>query len=275
MPPFEDFKQDFPTDTDILRLFASESEKAWSLFIDKHADFIFTILRRNGLDQDKASDCFVYICEKLCEKEFRRLRTVKYVGQKGDLTPWLRQVTRRLFVNWFWSVNGRKRLPKPIEEMPKREQDIFKFYFWQGQPPSRIYESMCLEQDADIELADVFDSLEKIFAVLSDKKLWNLMSGLLKTQHILSIDKTDDETGFSLDPIDQYPFPEEVLSTKEDSDILLKALEYLSAREKLVISMRYEDVLTISDIAQILNFEIREVKNLLKSSLYKLRKELL
>ena len=142
MPPFEDFKQNFPSDTEILKCFQSESEKGWGLFIDKHADFIFTILRRNGLDQDNASDCFVYICDKLCEKEFRRLKTIKYVGQKGDLTPWLRQVINRMQINWFWSVNSRNRLPKPIEEMSEFEQRIFKLYFWQGQKPSMVYESL-------------------------------------------------------------------------------------------------------------------------------------
>lgn len=269
------FKEKFPSDTEILSLFQTDSEKAWDLFIEKHADFIFTTLRHNGLDQDKASDCFIYICGKLCEKNFRRLKTIKYAGQKGDLMPWLRQVTNRMSVNWFWSVNGRKRLPKPIQEMPEREQKIFKFYFWYGQTPSRIYESMRLEQEKDLELADVFDSLDKIFECLSDKKIWNLMSGILRVQKPLSIDKEDEETGICFEIPDEKPLSEQILNQKETNEILNRALENLSAREKLALRMRYEDTLAIADIAKILSLEIREVKNLLKSSLYKLRKILL
>ncbi len=275
MPPDRDFKESLPSDTEILQLFQTDSEKAWDVFIEKHADFIFTTLRRSGFDQDKASDCFIYICEKLCEKEFRRLKTIKYAGEKGDLMPWLKQVINHLSINWFWSVTGRKRLPKPIEELPAREQKIFKFYFWQGQTPSRVYESMRLEQERNLELADIFDALEKIFEKLSDNKIWNLMSGLLRIQQPLSFDKEDEETGLSIEPTDDKPLPEKVLAKKENSEILNQAMENLLAREKLVIKMRYEDTLAVADIAKMLNLEIREVKNLLKSSLYKLRKTLL
>lgn len=275
MPLFNDSENSFPNDTEILQMFEADAEKAWHLFIEKHADFIFTTLRRNGFDQDDVSDCFIYICEKLCEQDFRRLKTVQYVGQKGDITPWLNQVTKRLSVNWFWLVNGRKRLPKPIEEMPERQQKIFKFYFWQGQTPSGVYESMRLEQEKDLELADVFDSLEKIFATLSDKKLWNLLSGVLRMSKPLSIDKQDEETGLSIEITDDKPLPEQVLTEKEESKILSDALKTLSPREKLVTKMRYEDTLSVADISGILNLEEREVRNLLKSSLYKLRKILL
>ena len=101
------------------------------------------------------------------------------------------------------------------------------------------------------------------------------MSGLLRTQHTLSFDNTDEETGFGIDPIDQNPLPGQVLTNKEDSVALNKALGDLSMREKLVIRMRYEDTLAVAAIAEILRLETREIKNLLKSSLYKLRKVLL
>ena len=88
MCPKEEFKQSLLSDTELLDLFHTDQEKAWDLFIEKHANFIFTNLRRTGFDHDGAMDCFVYVCEKLCEKHFRRLKTVEYAGQKGDITPY-------------------------------------------------------------------------------------------------------------------------------------------------------------------------------------------
>ena len=259
MPPKEEFKQSLPSDTELLDLFHTDQEKAWDLFIEKHANFIFTNLRRTGFDHDRAMDCFVYVCEKLCEKRFRRLKTVEYAGQKGDITPWLRTVINRLSVNWLWAKNGRKRLPKPVQEMSGRDQKIFRFYFWSGQRPSQIFESLLLEQEVDLTLGDVFDSLQRIFAVLSKKKLWNLMSGLLRAHRPASLDKIDLETGFQIHAVDERPLPDNVLTKKEDSEILSTAMDKLSVRERLVTLMRYEDTLPIVDIAALLRIEPREV----------------
>jgi RNA polymerase sigma factor (sigma-70 family) len=263
-----------PSDSELLKLFQTEPERAWSLFIEKQADFIFGLLRRAGFDYDEAMNRFIYICEKLSEQNFRRLRTIQYAGQHGDITPWLRQVVKRLCINWAWSEEGRKRLFKPVAEMPAREQRIFELYFWRGQTPCEIYETLRLEHETNIELGDVFDALENIFAHLSQKKLWKLMSGLLRMRQTLSLDEADEETGLQLMLIDAGPTPEDALRRKEENQLLAQAMEKLCAREKLVMQLHYEDAMTSVEIATVLRLEEREVKNLLKSSLYKLRKAL-
>ena len=106
---------------------------------------------------------FVFVCEKLCEKDFRRLRTIKYAGEESGIKAWLTQVIKRLCVSWAWSEDGRKRLLGFVTEMPPRAQRIFQLYFWQGQTPFEIYESLRLEHDKEIEPGDVFDALEDIF----------------------------------------------------------------------------------------------------------------
>lgn len=260
------------SDGELLALFQQEPERAWSLFCEKHADFIYTVLRRAGFDYDAAMERFVYIFEKLCEQDFRRLRSIKYAGNEGDLTPWLRQVVRNMSINWLWSEDGRKRMFGFVTEMPKRSQRTFELYFWQGQTPFEIYETLRLEHDETVEVGDVFDSLEMIFARLSQKKLWRLLSGLNRSRKTLSLDYEDGETQIALEPVDEADDPEENLQKKEDLGRLTEALKNLSTREKLVVQFRYEETLTLGEIAKMLGWEEREAVNLHKSALYKLRK---
>lgn len=261
------------TDTDLLKLFQDNPQHAWSLFCDKYSDFIYTCLRCAGFDYDAAMERFVYIFEKLCEDDFRRFKTIKYAGNEGDLTPWLRQVVKNLCVNWAWSETGRKRLFGFVAEMPPREQRVFQLYFWQGQTPFEIYETLRLEHDKTVKSVDVFDALEAIFERLSEKKLWRLMSNLSRMRKTLSLDGEDEDGNFFIEPIDQNAASaEENLQKKEVFAQLKSALETLSVREKLVVQFRYEETMTLSEIAKMLGWEERETTNLHKSAIYKLRK---
>lgn len=260
-------------DTDLLKMFQDEPQRAWSLFCDKYSDFIYTCLRRAGFDYDEAMERFVYVFEKLCEDNFRRLKSINYAGNQGDLTPWLRQVVKNLCVNWAWGADGRKRLFGFVAEMPPREQRVFQLYFWQGQTPFEIYETLRLEHDKTVESGNIFDALEAIFARLSEKKLWRLMSNLSRMRKTLSLDYEDENGNYFIEPIDENALnAEETLQRKEIFAHLNSAFETLSAREKLVVQFRYEETMTLSEIAKMLGWEERETTNLHKSAIYKLRK---
>ena len=51
-----------------------------------------------------------------------------------------------------------------------------------------------------------------------------------------------------------------------------KALESLATTEMLVVQFRYEEGMTLGEIAEMLGWEEREAVNLHKSALYKLKK---
>ncbi len=261
------------SDTQTLALFLSQPQRAWKIFIEKYADFIFSLLRRMGFDYDQAMDRFVYVCEKLSEQNFRRLKSIRYAGSHGDLTPWLRQVIKRLCVNWAWSEAGRKRLLNGIAGLAKREQRVFELYFWQGLRPSEILEHMRLEHQS-LELGDVYDALEEISSHISQKKLWRLISGLSRARRTLSLDEVDEESGLSPDVPDENPNPEEALIQSADADRVAQVFETLPARERLALQFRYEELLPDADIAAMLRIEQHAVANLLKSARRKLREGL-
>jgi RNA polymerase sigma factor (sigma-70 family) len=235
---------------------------------------IFAALQRQGFDYDHAMDRFVYVCEKLSEHDFRRLKAVRYAGSHGDLTPWLLQVARNLSINWAQSEDGRKRLLKPIAKLPARDQRIFELYFWKGLSPSLICERIEMETGSSIDLADALASLEKIFSLLSRKKLWRLMSNLARARGEVSIDEMNEENPTAFQPVDLRPDPERELLEKESDRRLHRAMDSLSTRQKLVVSLRYEEALSASDIAAALNTSEKEIKKILGSALKELKRAL-
>lgn len=261
-------------DAELLVLFHRDTARAWEVFIERYADLIFKSLQRMGFDYDRAMDRFVYICEKLVEKDFRRLKSVRYAGASGELTPWLLQVVKNLSINWAWSEEGRKRLLKPITRLPGRDQRIFELYFWRGLTPSMICEQLHLETNAEINLIEVLDSLERIFSLLSRKKLWRLMSNLAKTRPEVSLDEVDAETGFAYQPSHTGADPEQELLEKEAEQRMSRAMACLSTKQRLAVEFRYEEGLNVKDIAQMLHSSEKEIRNLLKEALKGLRRSL-
>ncbi len=261
-----------PTDGELLTLFQQDSVQAWRLFIDRYADAMFSLIRSLGFDYDQAMDRFVFICEKLCEKDFRRLKAIKYAGSRGELTPWIRQVVKRLCISWAWSEHGRKRLLKPIARLGPLEQRVFELYFWQGLSPSEIEERLRQEHFAEVSPTSVFEALDQILSQISEKKLWRLVSNLARGRGSLSLDDVDEESGMSWDVAAAEADPETDLIQREQDRTLQRALQHLPERQVLVLQFRYEHALSIRDIARIMGFEEREVRKMLDNSLAHLRK---
>lgn len=258
-------------DAELISLFHTDPQRAWEIFINRYADTIFGALQRQGFDYDQAMDRFVYVCEKLSEQDFRRLKSVRYAGSHGDVTPWLLQVVRNLSINWVQSAEGRKRLLKPITKLPPRDQRIFELYFWKGLAPSLISERMRMESNSQIDLLDVLSSLEHIFSLLSRKKLWRLMSNLAKTRGETSIDEVNEETGTGFQPADLGASPEQELLEKENDERIRRAMDRLSTRQRLVTGLRYEEGMSARDIAIAIGADEKEIKKLLDLALKELR----
>ena len=261
-----------PSDSELLVLFQTNSAKAWRVFIDRYADGMFSLIRSLGFDYDQAMDRFTYVCEKLCENDFRRLKAIKYAGSHGDLTPWVRQVVKRLCINWAWSEDGRKRLLKPIALLGRLEQRVFELYFWQGLTPSQIDERLRQEHFAEVTPASVFTALDQILSQISEKKLWRLISNLARTRGSVSLDDVDEESGRSWDAPDPQPDPELMLIQREQDQTLQRAVDDLTPRQLLILQFRFEHALSVREIGQIMRLEEREVRTIVDTSLELLRK---
>ncbi len=261
-------------DAGLIELFARDTKRAWDLFIERYADAIFGQLRGMGFDYDDAMDRFVYICEKLAEDDCRRLRSIRFAGQHGEMVPWVRTVVKNLCINWAWSQDGRKRLFKPIERLSKLDQRVFELYFWGGLTPLAAEEQ--LRREAFFEVADgtVFDALDRVIASLSVNHLWKLASGLLRARKAASFEQLSELAGVQIEAVESGPNPEESAAAAQQRSWLGRGLASLESRHRLVVQLRFEQALTLADIGRTLALSEREVKKLLDASLERLRKQI-
>ena len=262
------------SDEELLGRFAADPEGAWDLFLDRYSGLILSTLYHLGFDHDEAMDRFVYVCEKLCEEDFRRLRSIRFTGREGELTPWLRTVVKRLSVSWAWSVNGRRRLFKSIAELPELEQRVFQLYFWRGLTPSEIHEQLRLEEPAGVRPIEVFDALEVIFSHLSENQRWRLMGQLLRNREPIPIASRQGEDGVGFEPRAGEADPEQVALLSERRQGVASALAELGPRERLILQLRYEEALSLAEVAKVMSLSLSAVKSSVGRSLGRLRQAL-
>ncbi|RMG50710.1 MAG: sigma-70 family RNA polymerase sigma factor [Acidobacteria bacterium] len=249
-------------------------ERIWTQSLQEYAGKILTFLRSWGLDDDQVMDRFVYICEKLAEDDFRRFKMLMRVSHDGALNAWLWVVVKRLCINYIWSAEGRRRLPRAIARLSAFDRRVFELCFWKDSSPSEIYEELCCTGEFAVEFDRVFEALGRIFSCLNHKRRWSLLSGLAGRRPVLSLDRVNEETGRHLDPVDARPNPEEALLRRERQRRLQRAMVRLSSQERLLIELRYVEELSLKQIGEQLHMAEHQVKRSLRATLDKLRNAL-
>lgn len=261
-------------DEDFLGVLRVHPQRGWQRFIERYADCILFEFRKLGLDRDRSMDGFVYVLEKLSENDYRRLKSIRYLKPDGDLTPWVRQVVRRLSVNWTWSVLGRRRHLKAVAALPALDRRVFELHFWHGLGASAIYEQLRSEHKFDGDLFQVLGILDAIFVLLTPRKRWRLLSRMAQNRNPDSLDECDPVTGACKEVPASRPDPERVLIQHETNQRVDRALNGLSPRQRLILQFTYEEGLGSREIACLLRIAEADVKKLLKSGLRDLRERL-
>ena len=260
------------TDDELLALFGRRPERAWDLFLDRYADFVLGLLHHLGFDHDQAMDRFVYICERLVEDDFRRLRGVRFAGQHGELVPWLRTVVKNLSINWAWSVDGRRRLFRSIAKLPRREQRVFELYFWHGLSPSEVDQRLRAETQEALGQGEVFEALDVVFAHLSENQTWRLMSQLQRHRPKIPIAAPEPGGELGFEPAHPGDDPEAEALGRERRRVADEALAELPARDRLILQLRYEEALALAEVAKLLDLGLSTVKGSIRRSLEQLRR---
>src|SRR6266704_1525798 len=113
------------------RLGSDEFQQAWADFLETYSPNIFQTAKLFERDADPVADCFLFVCERLSEKGFRRLRSFK-PGGSAQFTTWLRVVVRNLCMDWHRKEFGRHRVFQSIAKLGALEQEIFRCIYEQG-----------------------------------------------------------------------------------------------------------------------------------------------
>jgi RNA polymerase sigma factor (sigma-70 family) len=237
----------------ILKKLASpEAQEAWVEFLERFSPVLFHVAKLTESDPDHISACFLFICEKLSEKNFRRLRHFRFDG-RARFRTWLWAVARNLCNDWRRKEFGRHRIPRSISRLKDIDRHVFRCVYDQGLTREQTYWWLAV-RNPTLTRAQVDESCKRIQAALTPRQLW-LLSGPQRESECLG-NVSRPINGPTDSPIpDPAPSPEAGVVLKERIQALERAFRQLSKPERLLITLRFEQGLTLQEIAELLDLK--------------------
>lgn len=226
---------------------SDRSREVWAEFLCHYSPVIFETCQYSTYDADQAADCFLFACEQLSRNNFRRLLRFRR-GGSAAFSTWLRVVVRNLCLDWRRKQFGRPRLLRSVARLSQLEAGVYRCRFEKG---------LSLE-DTFVSLRPAYPGLtmERLTAAegqihesLSSRQHW------LKSTQKLRVQSMSQESSVGVieapanDPADPHPNQELALASREQQDRLRIALQNLSKPERLLIRLRFEQNLTLEEVA--------------------------
>lgn len=256
----------------IERLGSREPQEAWTQFLEAYSPIILQVVQLFERDPDHRADCFLFVCEQLSQEQFRRLRRFRPAG-RASFNTWLRVVVRNLCLDWHRKEFGRHRVFQAIASLSALDQDVFHSVYVQGFSKEDCFVDL-LPRYPRLERAQVETSLDRIQQTLTPRQLWLLST---RSPRIESLDgqRGEDQVAPRQDAPDPGPGPEALFARKEQQAALERALARLSKPELLLIRLRYDQGLTLNEVAALMGLkDAQTADRRIRDVLEKLRKEL-
>ncbi len=232
----------------LQRLHSREPQQPWAEFLQLYSPLILQVIAFFERDADYVADCFLFVCDHLTQKRFRRLRRYRLKGP-ASFSTWLRAVVRNLCLDWQRKEFGRQRIFQSIARLPALERATF----------SCVYEQEMLLDETFLSLRTRFpsltqqqlaESLERIRQSLTARQLWLLTQRNPKIAP-LRIDLPGDERTLDQQIPDTAPGPETLTMLAQQRAALARALSNLSKPERLLLRLRFEQDLTLEELARV------------------------
>ena len=244
------------------------SEHAWSRFLEAAAPVLLQVARAVERDADDAADAFLFVCQRLADDEYARLRKFDPAGPASFLT-WLRTVARNLCIDAQRRRRGRFRLPKRIGTLPTLHQAVLRLRYRDGLSLSETV-AILEGQFPGLTREKVALAEHGIANTLSSRQLFATLASRHKTEPLL--DRPSAPGG--VDPEDEAPTPEERALKSDQLSRLFNALDRLCSEERLMVRLRFDQDLTLTEIARLLGLnDAAQVHRRLQSIIERLRGE--
>ena len=249
---------------------SEDAHHAWGEFLEQYSALIYQVICHFEPDTDKASDCFQFVCEQLIKDRFRRLSRFNVEGA-AKFSTWLRAVIRNLCIDWHRQENGRLRPFKSILRLSSFDQQVFQLLYERGLP---LHEGLQLLMADFPNVTEVIvnESRHRIESGLTQQQRWLLNTRMARANEATMTRTLDDVRENLPDP---RANPEVQAIMKERYDSLMRKMNRLPDQDRLLIRLRFEQELTLDQIAKLLNLgNAQRVDRQLKQILSDLREDL-
>lgn len=264
---------DEPQASGILRALRSRNPReAWTSFLEIYSPVILSVVRLFERDEDAVGDCYLFVCEHLRDKRFRRLGRFRPDGP-ASFPTWLRAVVRNLCLDWHRQEFGRHRVFESIARLPALEQEIFKALFVDCLPSEEAFLKL-QPHVPGLTIDQLSDGIRRVQCALSPRQRWLLSVRRARAAHDLAgLAQRDDE---ELQKIPSEALnPESWAALQEARTALVRGMGRLSARERLLIRLRFEQDLTLEEIAKLMRLDNpQSADRRIREAVEKLRREM-
>lgn len=231
---------------DILRRLASaDAGTAWVEFIDRYSPLIMKIAGRFEYRQGRARDCYLFVCERLCDDSFRRLLRFNPEGGSRFRT-WLTTVVFNLCVDWHRREYGRATLLPAVTALPAFDQTIYRLVVENGMDKESAFQTL-REDYPDLTRDVVRKSVVRVCSVLTPRQRWQIT-----VRH----HRRRSAAGRHARTADSLPHPaagpEGELQKQQDLETLRTAMDCLSSQQRLVLHLRFQEGLSLQKIAELM-----------------------
>jgi len=231
----------------LQRLNTADAGSAWAVFIDRYSPLIMKTLGQFEYRQDRSNECFLHVCEKLCERQFRRLQKFNTEGT-AQFHNWLSTVVFNLCVDWHRSEFGRATMLPAISALPAFDQLIYRCCYEQDMSRATCFQS--IKSDfPELTSEQVSASLCRIHSLLTPRQRWQINA---RKRH--RIDSGEEASSLTAEQIrDPGLEPDSLAQAEEEVAALQTALLQLSAYQRLLLHLRFQEGLAFSRIARLEN----------------------
>lgn len=249
------------------RLTSQDAHPAWSDFLEEYSGTIFQVICHFEPDPDKASDCFQFVCEQLIKDRFRRLRKFKVDGA-AKFPTWLRAIIRNLCIDWHRKNTGRPRPFKSISKLSAFDQQVFQLLYEKGVSAEEGLR-LLVPVFPNVTEERLAESRQRIETGLTSQQRWLLNTRAARSHEVMFTSDMDDVGSNVADP---RANPEAQAILRERYANLMRKLKRLSNEERLLVRLRFEQELTLEQIAKLLSLgNAQRVDRQLKQILLQLR----
>jgi RNA polymerase sigma factor (sigma-70 family) len=230
----------------LQRLQSDEALEAWREFLTTYSRHIYKVIRSCEHEDDDCDDCFVFVCEQLKRREFRRLLQFQPDGL-ANFSTWLIVVVRNLVRDWQRKKRGRPRPFQSVRRLSVLEQEIYHCVYEEGLGLVETY-WLLRPRFPQVTHELVNKTVDLISTTLSARQRWLLR---IRRPSFQSVDDLERKGSPQAQVVDSSPSPEERAIRREREEALKKAFAELSQRERVILRLRYEKGLSLKQIARI------------------------
>jgi DNA-directed RNA polymerase specialized sigma subunit len=176
-------------------------------------------------------------------------------------------------LDWHRKEYGRQRVFQSVAGLDPFDQEVFREVFTRGLTPDDCFSRLRFAH-ANLTRDEIEQSLERIQRALTPRQLWLLGTRRPKLESLEREPNGDQEVSWR-QIVDARPDPETLAATREQEAALERALARLSALERLMLRLRFDQALTLLEIARLTELkDAQTVDRRIRDILQKLRREL-